>query len=231
MLRGRVEGLELGAEISDLLSDTWKTGSLLLDYIDGQGCTDVETGPLMPAEDGGSGTCRVRTVTYSMALPPHPFSPRTSRFSVAFRVLAEGDSLVIDTTTVTHDVPFGETFCVQDRARLVPCGGGVEVEKAFGAVFIKSTVFRSKIVAQVRVEQEKRFSIFMRTLEAHALRHQRRGAAPVASQPCRQPLCGPPLPDPPANERGPPSDALLRPRRFSPFGRRPCRSERRALAL
>ncbi|CAK0901412.1 unnamed protein product, partial [Prorocentrum cordatum] len=53
----------------------------------------------------------------------------TSRFSVAFRVFVEGSSLVIDTTTVTHDVPFGETFCVQDRARLVPSVGGVAVEK------------------------------------------------------------------------------------------------------
>lgn len=186
-LRGHVEGLDLAPEAARLLSEGWEPGSLLLDYLEGQRCTDVEVGPLLPEREPSQGLpsqgCRVRNVHYRMAVPPNPFCPKTSRFTVTFRVFMEEGSLVIDTTTVTHDVPFGEAFCVQDRAVLSQGDRGVSVTKVYCAVFMKSTMFRSQILGGVRLEQEGRFGIFMAALHGLARRQRaQRGAAAAVSR-------------------------------------------------
>ncbi|CAE8692853.1 unnamed protein product, partial [Polarella glacialis] len=139
-----------------------------------EGATEVSTLPWLDVGNGPSPSCSssvcVRQVTIRLRVPPSPMCPSTTRSTVTFRVSATSEGnvfnkLVIESSCVSHDIPFGESFYVQERYELLPLstpGDGVQVKKSFRLKFLKGAGFMGSIIQKAAsAEQAKSGSVLV----------------------------------------------------------------------
>jgi len=154
--------LPLGPVARELLADDWKDGSLFCELFSMLGATEVKISPWQ--EQGGDAEdlpkdciARTRSVSMRVPLPVVPFCPRSTRQTVLYRVAVQPSadrrseaSVYIDSTGLSHDVPFGDRFVVQERILLRPSadGCGVDALQAGRCYFLESIgLLQSRIEA------------------------------------------------------------------------------------
>jgi len=166
LLEVHILGLEVTSISEELAFDEWKQGSLIFDHYEGIGGWNIDIGPWIDDSDepcGGVGCGdgpRLRELNMEMPVPPAPMCPKSTRMTATMCLLASKStstqsSLTLLCTTVSHDVPFGEKFVVQERIELVPLenGEGVRFCKHGRVVFIKSCgILNSRIASSTAAE-------------------------------------------------------------------------------
>jgi hypothetical protein len=174
-----VEALPLKTEIETLLADTWATGSLLRDYHEAQGATELEVGPWLPSSyDGGSldtaSVARKRgTRKVTMRIPAPAITMRqTVDMSTTYRISSEEEgastSLCIEIASVVSEVPYGGYFVNCAKISFVSVGPDVAVTKVSWVVFNKSTMLKTKIASTAAAEQRRAGELFFTVLTRHA---------------------------------------------------------------
>merc|ERR1740121_3610457 len=87
---------------------------------------------------------QVRELRMQVPVPPSPMCPKTTRMTTAICLISAEvsgrPSLTMLTSKVSHDVPFGERFCVQEKLEFVPLGAGAGIQLRISGrvVFFKS---------------------------------------------------------------------------------------------
>lgn len=148
--------LQLGPLAQDLLANEWGDCSLVVDLYRRQGGTEIRVSACVDLGTPASGPSpvgslvQVRELTLRIPVPPGPMCPETTRMTTTFRLSAtpatddsygQGfNAVTIESSCVSHDIPFGENFCVQERVEFIPSptGRGVQVTKSFRCVFLRS---------------------------------------------------------------------------------------------
>ncbi|CAE8692042.1 unnamed protein product, partial [Polarella glacialis] len=155
-----IPGLKLKTLELELLQDEWKLGShLLVDFLAAQGATDVrslawivdseacassspspEGGPAHACSGNKATEMKIRQVQCMMPVPPAPMCPRQTNFTATYRlfVAPDGASIVIESSCLSHDVPFGDKFMIQEQLKLEIAGDGVRLLQSGRCVFLKS---------------------------------------------------------------------------------------------
>jgi len=176
-----VPGLELTSIREELVSDEWSQGSLILDQYEGLGAWRIAVGPWIDDSDEPRGVAgcedgpRLRELSMEMPVPPAPMCPKSTRMTVTMCLLASkpGDtpSLTLLCTSVSHDVPFGDKFVVQEKIELMPLesGEGARFCKHGRVVFVKSCgILNSRISSTTAAELTRTGEKFVALLKQRA---------------------------------------------------------------
>lgn len=155
----RVPRLKTGLIGAELFKDEWQEGLLVPDHLLSQGVTEMKSAGFVDDDstdsDEGEGaqgeakpnrTVRIREVTYYIPVPKAPLCPSktrvtcTYRFSVTHATPTVDASVLIESSSVSHDVPFGEKFVVQERIELSPAEDGTttRLKQAARCIFLQS---------------------------------------------------------------------------------------------
>jgi len=149
LLEVHVPGLTLTTVKKDIFSDEWNRGSLIFDHYEGLGAWNIAVGPWIDdsTEACGGTDCgdgpRLRELSMELPVPKAPMCPKSTRMTATMCVLvsrsSDTPSLTLLCTTVSHDVPFGDKFVVQEKIELLPLesGEGVRFCKHGRVVFLK----------------------------------------------------------------------------------------------
>ena len=81
---------------------------------------------------------KVRTLSLQVALPPAPLCPETTRTKVTCHVCATESRIILETTYMSLDVPFGETFTIAICDVFTVVHGHVELVRQCGIEWFQS---------------------------------------------------------------------------------------------
>mmetsp|Transcript_92373 Transcript_92373/g.211437 ORF Transcript_92373/g.211437 Transcript_92373/m.211437 type:complete len:514 (-) Transcript_92373:100-1641(-) len=135
---------------SKLLVDDWDELSLLGGFLRSCESKDIVAAPWVSvANDGGM----VREVKMVVAVPkiplPPPFGcPPQTRVTTTYRVARRRNCVVLESSSESHDVPFGGYFTVQERNVIRSDGDGVLFEKSVGCHFVRGTMLKKIIESE-----------------------------------------------------------------------------------
>jgi len=136
---------------------------------------DAGGGDASPAAGSSGSTVKIREVSLKVPVPPAPMCPRKTRLTTTYCLTttpSHGDfSITLQSSSVSHDVPFGDKFLVQERVELMPSedGGGVKVHKQGRCVFLKSCgMLQSHIQASSAAQMTKTGEYFVSILKQRA---------------------------------------------------------------
>lgn len=184
LLEAHLPRLELKPLADDLFSDVWSEGSHLFDYLTKVGLTALDFKPWV---DRTRGPVMMRELECIAPVPPNPMCPRTTRLTGHFIIctspellnapgdLGTGQSITILSAKISHDVPFGSRFQVQEKVELIAADGGVDLKISARIVFLGSCgMLTGKIRSSGIAELKKATDIFLSCLR------QRCGQAPLS---------------------------------------------------
>lgn len=156
-----VTGLDLESFADELMQDEWIPEMYMLHLFERQGATEIVVMPwcLAPPElsDASRPAGKVRDLALVMPVPPAPMCPKSTKMTFTYHVvfspaLEEGvpPTILIESSAQSHDVPFGNSFLVQERTEFSPCDSGASVKKEARVLFTRSVGFlKSKIQGSV----------------------------------------------------------------------------------
>ena len=78
------------------------------------------------------------------------------------------DVVTLKSSAVSHDVPYGDHFSVEEKIEMVREGDGVLVTKSFSADFVKRTFLRSMIETSIKNAQKDTCEKLMSVLQSYA---------------------------------------------------------------
>ncbi|CAE7231715.1 unnamed protein product [Symbiodinium necroappetens] len=159
-----------------LLADDWAAGCLIWDYWDRHGVRDFKTEPWhwdTPPKPGARTTSGSRKAAMIMPVPPQPMCPKETRVSVSYGLGVSHDDqgrdiVRLKSSAVSHDVPYGDHFSVEENIEMVREGDGVLVTKSFSADFVKRTFLRSMIESSIKNSQKDTCEKLMSVLQSYA---------------------------------------------------------------
>ena len=146
------------------------------DYWDRHGVRDFKTEPWhwdTPPKPGARTTSGSRKAAMIMPVPPQPMCPKETRVSVSYGLgLSHDDQgrdiVRLKSSAVSHDVPYGDHFSVEENIEMVREGDGVLVTKSFSADFVKRTFLRSMIESSIKNSQKDTCEKLMSVLQSYA---------------------------------------------------------------
>jgi len=176
VLCAHVKALSLQQVEDALLADDWAAGCLIWDYWDRHGVRDFKTEPWhwdTPPKPGARTTSGSRKAAMIMPVPPQPMCPKETRVSVSYGLgLSHDDQgrdiVRLKSSAVSHDVPYGDHFSVEENIEMVREGDGVLVTKSFSADFVKRTFLRSMIESSIKNSQKDTCEKLMSVLQSYA---------------------------------------------------------------
>jgi len=133
----------------ELLAEEWPEDSLMGGLFAALGASEIQIsswkdGSTCAGSPQSDTVVRIRTVTMRVPIPPVPMYPRTTRQTVTYCITARpSDSMapiILESTGMSHDVPYGERFTVQERFELRPSldGCSIRVTQAGRVLFQES---------------------------------------------------------------------------------------------
>jgi len=174
LLEASIPDLELELISKQLVAEDWSIeDSLILEFFHALGGTEMNWSPSIDESDGAA-TVKIRELTMMMPVPPAPMCPKATSMTVTLRVCVNNGpqaSVTIEQSAVSHDVPFGSNFIVQDRTVLASeqANSVVSVTRSCRVVFLKSCGFlKSKIQSGVVTGQTSSGDIFLGLLRKRA---------------------------------------------------------------
>lgn len=175
ILEAHIPEVQLDSIIEELLSEEWPPDGLLCEYLSALGSTEIVVLPSVGGSDL-SAKVTLREMTFVMPVPPKPMCPRSTKVTMSVRIsvaaaAAGRRALSVETSSVSHDVPFGSNFVVQECVDLVPDdrGEGLSLTKSCRLVFHKSCGFlKSRIHAATMSAQATAADCFLAVLRQRA---------------------------------------------------------------
>jgi len=179
IMEASIQGLDFSALVAELLAETWDDDQVLVAYFLKQGATELSPGPwtgqgLDPLDsDSQAGSAadsydselvfgpvvRVRELDMRMPVPPGPMCPKTTRMTMTYMFSLElagqdGCIMRVESSAVSHDVPFGSNFLVQERTNFqtLADGIGVHMVKHCRVVFVRSCGFLKSRIETASIE-------------------------------------------------------------------------------
>jgi len=153
-------------------AEHWNSGSVLIQHFRQLGATEIDTSPWIRVgieEDSsglaptGTSKLELRELRMRTSVPPAPMCPKTTRVTATLCLIAsvskEGSaSLTIMSSKISHDVPFGDKFLVQEKVELTPrCAGetGVDLRISGRVVFLQTCgMLQSRINSNIMSQLE-----------------------------------------------------------------------------
>jgi len=171
VFEAHIPELRIGPLVEELFATDWPLDSFIMQHLTHIGATHLVAEPWIEdmTSTAGGAVQKLREVTMQVPLPPAPMCPTRSRMTSTFRIKVSpshtGEQQVeVLCSSLSHDVPFGDKFVVQERLHFAPVSGGVVFQKSGRCVFLKSCgVLQSRIrahsVAQLSSAGEKMASL------------------------------------------------------------------------
>jgi len=197
VLEGRVRHSTLAKLGPSLAATEWDVDSFFVRYLGKLGCFDVTALPWIEGDvtlgeevvASESSNVQVRELTMQTVLPPAPMFPKTSRVTavccLTTSALSDGTikSLTLVSSKISHDVPFGERFAVQEKLELALSDGmpGVDVRISSRVIFMQAChIMRPGIYAGI-------VTTLRSTAETMVSQLQVLASEPDAPEPGKQP--------------------------------------------
>jgi len=174
LMEVNIPGLPAHAVKEELLEEEWTDSNLYIELLGKLGATETNVASRVDDSDSTS-TVHIREVTFVMPVPPAPMCPRKTKVTTSCRVsIQAGEPTVItmDTSSVSHDVPFGSNFVVQERMVMTWAedGRSCSITKSARLVFLKSVGWlKGTIQSSVMTEQAKGSDILLSVLRKRAV--------------------------------------------------------------
>jgi hypothetical protein len=173
VLQAHVPHLRLNTLSNKLFADEWGEGCLVTDFWTALGATGLEVSPWSKSTDSNKEELSTRTLKMTLPVQAGPMCNST-RMTIVFRLAHCSDheghgssAVVIETSAISHDVPYGDHFTVQERIVLLNQAGGVTVSKAFSADFAKRTIFQSTIQNSMKDAQRQHAELLLSILQRY----------------------------------------------------------------
>ncbi|CAJ1358934.1 unnamed protein product [Effrenium voratum] len=171
-----VKGLSLPRLEDSLLANDWGPGCMVWDYWVRHEARELTVDPWhwdTPPEPATRMVTGKRKVAMIMPVPAQPMCPPETRVTVNYTVsLAHDeqgrDHLSVKSSAVSHDVPYGDHFSVDEKIEMVREADGVLVTKMWTADFVKRTFLRGLIESRVKLSQADTCEKLMAILQAYA---------------------------------------------------------------
>jgi len=185
VLCDHLPGLTLGPIQQKLFEDEWSKGCMVKDYwVEKYSVTDFTAGAWdwekEPSSKEWPGKGEIlrsgrREVSFIFPMPPRPMCPKETRMTVLYKVTAYSSgeptgiqSVKIESSSVSHDIPYGDYFRVQEQIDLESQANGMLVTKSFAADFAKQTFLKSTIASSVEAAQQEACDKLMDVLRSCA---------------------------------------------------------------
>jgi len=183
LLNTHVPSLRLSDVIDKLFADEWMDGCLVKDYWQASNARQFHADPWIWDDNDQAndqqgkpafGRCGKRKVSVIYPLPPRPMGPKETRMTVMYKVSVESvgqknkQSICIESSASSHDVPYGDYFSVEEKLVLVEDDAGCSVTKDFAAEFSKKTFLKSTIQSEAKTVQQANCGRLMAILERYA---------------------------------------------------------------
>lgn len=147
LLDSTVVGVDLGLLGEELLAKEWGEGHVIVRLLKALGTTDIVAEPFRTdeKESGPKVTVKTREVNSVMPVPHVPMCPKTTKTTNTYRICVDrrrGIRIIMEVSTVSHDVPYGKSFLTQERIELTQIEGStVSIVKSCRAVFLSNVGF------------------------------------------------------------------------------------------
>lgn len=112
---------------------------------------------------------KVRTLSLRVALPPAPLCPETTRMKVTYHVYATESRIILETTTMSLDVPYGETFTIAICDVFTVVHGHVQLVRHCGIEWLQSNWMKGVLETMVRGQARTDAERFAELVKAHFL--------------------------------------------------------------
>jgi len=145
----------------DLLAPEFEEGRLLYDFYKFSDMTEMDASPWIDESDGDL-IMKVRELTMVAKVPPAPMCPPTTRVTISVRVssFTSGGqrASVLESSTLSHDVPFGTHFSVQERVEFRPNAKGTStwVVKSTRVHFLKRVGWIKGNIEKTATNEQKK---------------------------------------------------------------------------
>jgi len=144
--------ISLEALASAFLADDWLDGGLMTTKFASQAGHDIEVGP-WASGIGAAAQVRGKLRTLAMRLPPPPapMCPKETRISATYHVLSEPGEVILESSTMSLDVPYGMYFNVMvcDTFTINENTGHLQMARSFALQWLKSSWMQSVIESKV----------------------------------------------------------------------------------
>lgn len=168
LLEANVPNLSLSTLAAELLGEEWPPDMFVLKFYAQLGGKDINVSDAVDEMNDsgferGTDVAVIREIDLVMPVPPAPMCPSVTRVTVTVRVSVSGGPsgqrlpsireggedvcpgpeprITMETSAMSHDVPFGQNFLVQERTVLDASSDGPTVTKFSRIVFLKSCGF------------------------------------------------------------------------------------------
>mmetsp|Transcript_26042 Transcript_26042/g.68408 ORF Transcript_26042/g.68408 Transcript_26042/m.68408 type:complete len:616 (-) Transcript_26042:171-2018(-) len=161
--------LPIAPLMQTLESPDWLTeGSLMYKKFASQSAKEQELGVWLENEGiAAKLKGKVRTLTQRVAIPPGPMCPETSRISMTWHLNSspEQETVLLESVSMTLDVPYGETFnvCICDQFKR--CGGTLKMTRFLALEWVQSTWMKRMIETNVREQVKKDGELFAKMVK------------------------------------------------------------------
>mmetsp|Transcript_23166 Transcript_23166/g.65382 ORF Transcript_23166/g.65382 Transcript_23166/m.65382 type:complete len:671 (+) Transcript_23166:86-2098(+) len=136
----------------NLLSDDWTSeGGVMAKYFKETGAWDMEIGPWAKGGPAGKVKGKIRSIDMRVPVPPAPMCPKETRCTSTYHVVADERRIVLESVTMSLDVPYGDSFNVisADTFTINEETGQTRMVRTCGLDWVKSTWMRGMIEANV----------------------------------------------------------------------------------
>ena len=112
---------------------------------------------------------KVRTLSLRVALPPAPSCPETTRVKVTCHVYATESRIMLETTSMSLDVPYGETFTIAICDVFTVVHGHVQLVRHCDIEWMQSNWMKGVLEKLVRGQVRADAACFAELVKAHFL--------------------------------------------------------------
>jgi len=109
---------------------------------------------------------KLRLLKMRVLVPPAPMCPATTKIDQWCHVWSQDDQVIKETSTISWDVPYGDSFKVVIRDTFTVDGGTMQMKRTWGLEWLKSTMMKSMIESNVPsnlIKDAEKMAAFMRT--------------------------------------------------------------------
>jgi len=147
----QIPRVPLAAVSAAIEADNWESpGGLMTGYFKEMGAQELEIGAWVEGTSLlGAVKGKVRSVDMRMPVPPAPMCPKDTRVQSTWHVVSLPDKLVLESVTMSLDVPYGTCFNVISCDTFTDTGNGLKMVRTCGVEFVQSTWLSHLVEANV----------------------------------------------------------------------------------
>jgi len=152
---GVIDLADLGAALQ--VEDWQASGGLMTLYFERAGAKDMEVGPWADGHVAAQIRGSIRSIEMRVPVPPAPMCPAETRCTTTWHVVVEAEKVVLESVTMSLDVPYGTCFNVIccDTFTVDAATGNTFMKRTLGVEWVKTTWMKKMVEASVPGEVKK----------------------------------------------------------------------------